>query len=76
MMAENVRRSGRNKNPVQRFTYDGYVARHRAYMAKVVHDGEPTCFEDAVGNTHWDNAMDDEMAVLDVNETWELVPLP
>ena len=74
--AANLRRSGRNKNPVQRFTYDGYVAHHRAYMAKVVHDVEPTCFEDAVGNVHWDNAMDEEMAALDVNETWELVPLP
>ena len=45
-------------------------------MAKVVHDVEPTCFEDVVGNVHWDNAMDEEMAALDVNETWELVPLP
>ncbi len=35
-----------------------------------------TCFEQAVGNPKWDNAMDEEMATLDVNATWELVVLP
>jgi hypothetical protein len=29
-----------------------------------------------VGNPKWDNAMDKEMAVLDVNVIWELVVLP
>ena len=71
-----LRRSNKNMNSVQRLTYDGYVAHYRAYMAKVVQDVEPTHFEDAVGNVHWDNAMDEEMAALDVNETWDLVPLP
>ncbi len=28
-----------------------------------------TCFEQAVGNPKWDNAMDEEMAALDVNAT-------
>lgn len=69
------RRSGRAKNPVQRLTYDGYVAHHKAFMAKVIQDVEPTCFEDAVGNVHWDDAMNEEMAALEANDTWELVPL-
>ncbi|MCO5551274.1 hypothetical protein L7F22_004773 [Adiantum nelumboides] len=56
-------------------TYDGYVTHHYAYMAKVVQNAEPTCFEDVIGNENWKNAMDDEMAALDVNQTWELVPL-
>jgi hypothetical protein len=56
--------------------YDGYVARHYAYIAKVVQDVEPTCFEDAIGHALWDKAMDEEMVALDVNMTWELVPLP
>jgi histone deacetylase 1/2 len=29
-----------------------------------------------VGNPKWDNAMDEEMAMLDANATWELVALP
>jgi len=45
-------------------------------MAKVVHDVEPICFEDVVGHALWDKAMDEEMAALDANRTWEFVPLP
>jgi hypothetical protein len=45
-------------------------------MAKVVQDVEPICFEDAIGHALWDKAMDEEMAALDANRTWELVPLP
>ena len=61
---------------VQRLTYDGYVAHHKAYMAKVIQDVVPTCFENAVRNVHWDDAMNEEMAALELNDTWELVPLP
>ena len=70
------RRSTRVRFPVDRLTYDGYVTHHYAYMAKVVEDVEPTCFEDAIGNVNWENAMDEEMNALDMNQTWELVPLP
>jgi hypothetical protein len=45
-------------------------------MVKVIQEVEPTCFEQVVGNPRWDNAMDEEMAALDVNVTWELVALP
>ena len=54
----------------------GYVARHCAYMAKIVQDVEPTCFEDAIGDVKWEKAMDEEMAALDGNKTWEFVPFP
>ncbi len=70
------RKSTRERQPVQRLIYDGYVARHYAYMAKVVQDVETICFEDAVGHALWDKAMDEEMVALDVNRTWKLVPLP
>jgi len=69
-------RSTRERRPVQRLIYDGYVARHYAYMAKVVQDDEPICSKDAIGHALWDKAMDEEMAALDANRTWELVPLP
>jgi hypothetical protein len=71
-----VRRSTRIKYLVQKFTYDGFVAHHYTYMVRVVQEVEPICFEQAVGNPKWDNAMDEEMAVLDANATWELVALP
>ncbi|MCO5578753.1 hypothetical protein L7F22_032598 [Adiantum nelumboides] len=44
-------------------------------MATVVQYVEPTCFEDAISNKDWENAMDEEIAMLDVNQTCELVPL-
>jgi hypothetical protein len=71
-----VRRSTRVKYPVQILTYDGFVAHHYAYMVKVIQEVEPTCFEQAIGNPKWDNAMDEKMAALDDNATWELVALP
>jgi hypothetical protein len=71
-----VRRSTRVKYLVQRLTYDGFVAHHYAYMVRVIHEVEPTCFEQAVGNPKQDNAMDEEMVALDANATWELVALP
>jgi hypothetical protein len=71
-----VRRSTQVKYPVQRFTYDDFVAHHYAYMVKIIQEVEPICFEQAVENPKWDNAMDEKMTVLDANVTWELVVLP
>ena len=45
-------------------------------MANVVQVIEPTCFEEAIRNENWKQAMDEEMAALYGNETWDLVPLP
>ncbi len=45
-------------------------------MVRVIQEVEPTCFEQAVGNLKWDNAMDEKMVALDANAIWELVDLP
>jgi len=45
-------------------------------MAKIVQEVEPTCFEDAIKQETWTRAMDEEISALEVNNTWELVPLP
>jgi hypothetical protein len=71
-----IQRSTRIKYLIQRLTYDGFIAHHYAYIVKVIQEVEPTCFEQAIGNPKWDNAMDEEMATLDANVTWELVALP
>jgi len=71
-----VQRSTFIKYHVQKLTYDGFVAHHYTYMVKVIQEVETTCFEQAVANPKWDNAMDEEMAALDANATWELVALP
>jgi hypothetical protein len=38
-------------------------------MVKVIQEVELICFEQAVGNLKWDNAMDEEMVTLDTNGT-------
>ena len=73
-MHENLRRSRRHRAPIGRLTYDNYMACHCAYMAKIVQDVEPTCFEEAIGNGKWKKSMDEEMYTLDENEKWDLVP--
>jgi hypothetical protein len=45
-------------------------------MVKVIHEVKPFCFEQVVGNVKLDNAMDEEMAMLDANVIWELIVLP
>jgi hypothetical protein len=70
-----VRRSTQVKYPVQRLTYDGFVAHHYAYMVRIIQEVEPTCFEQVVRNPKWVNAIDEEMVALDANVTWELVAL-
>ena len=75
-MNAKLRRSTRLKNHVQRLSYDSYLAHHYAYMASVVQVVEPTCFDEAIGNENWEKAMDEEMAALYSNDTWDLVPLP
>jgi hypothetical protein len=39
-----VQRSTRVKCPVQKLTYDGFVAHHYAYMMRVIQEVEPTYF--------------------------------
>ena len=60
---------------MERLKYNSLAAHHYAYMVKVVEVQEPTCFEEVVGMLEWDQAMDEEMAALDVNNTWDLAPL-
>ena len=52
-MNSNLRRSKHIKNPVQRLSYDSYLAHHYAYMANVVQVNETTCVEEAIGNENW-----------------------
>ena len=50
--------------------------RHYAYVVKAIKVQEPTCFEEVIVMLEWDQAMDEEMAALDANQTWDLAPIP
>ena len=69
-------KSTRVKYHVDSLKYVGYTAHHYAYMTNVIEESKPTCFQEVVGKTNWDVAMDEEMLALDANRTWELVALP
>ena len=37
---------------------------------------EPTSYEEACGKVEWEQAMQDEIAAVEKNQTWKLVNLP
>ncbi|MCO5614933.1 hypothetical protein L7F22_069218 [Adiantum nelumboides] len=74
--APQLRRSKRVRYLVDRLTYNGYMHTHYAYMVSRVQHKEPTCFQEAIGKSKWESAMDEEMDALVKNDTWDLVHLP
>ena len=73
---DRLRRSTHQKNPVVRFGYDEYMARHYAYMACVVEVREPESYAEAAKDAKWRVAMEVGMHALAENETWDLVDAP
>ena len=71
-----VHRSTHVKYIMEILKYDSFVAHHFMYMANVVQNEEPTCFDEAIRSEQWNATMDEEMNALDVSGTWELTPLP
>ena len=69
-------RSTHVKYPIDRLSSDGFSAHHYAYTVKILEELEPTCFKEVARKRNREAAMDEEMAVLDANHTWELMPLP
>ncbi|CAA7062674.1 unnamed protein product [Microthlaspi erraticum] len=49
---------------------------HRAFLAAITAETEPTLFRDAVVYEVWRGAMKVEIKALDENHTWDLVKLP
>ncbi|CAA7037259.1 unnamed protein product [Microthlaspi erraticum] len=49
---------------------------HRAFLAAITAETEPTLFRDAVVYEVWRGAMKLEIDALEENQTWELVKLP
>ena len=71
-----LRRLDKEKNIVERYGYDTYMAMHYAYMSKVVQIPDPNSFEEEKGEKKWVNEMQEEIDALVENKTWDLVKLP
>ena len=72
-----LRRLDKEKNIVERYGYDTYMAAmHYAYMSKVVQISDPNSFEEAKAEKKWVNEMQEEIDALAENKTWDLVKMP
>nr|KYP43700.1 Retrovirus-related Pol polyprotein from transposon TNT 1-94 [Cajanus cajan] len=56
-------------------SYDCYSPQHRSFIATITNDVEPTCYEQAASHSHWQIAMQFELAALEANNTCFLTPL-
>jgi hypothetical protein len=57
-------------------SYHRYSPQHRSFTAAVNQDIEPTSYAKAASHSHWQEAMQYELAALEANHTWSLTSLP
>ncbi|RVW62418.1 Retrovirus-related Pol polyprotein from transposon RE1 [Vitis vinifera] len=57
-------------------SYHRYSPQHRSFTATVSQDIEPTSYAEAASHSHWQEAMQSELATLEANHTWSLTSLP
>ncbi|RVW67415.1 Retrovirus-related Pol polyprotein from transposon TNT 1-94 [Vitis vinifera] len=57
-------------------SYHRYSPQHRSFTAAVSQDIEPTSYAEATSHSHWQEAMQSELATLEANHTWSLTSLP
>ena len=57
-------------------SYNCFSASHKAFLAAITCIDEPTSYAEAIKNDHWRQAMKQEIAALEENQTWTLEELP
>jgi hypothetical protein len=62
--------------PRMRSLQDLYDATSEVHLVCLLADAENISFEEAVRDTKWKSAMDEEIRAINHNNTWELVELP
>ncbi|XP_074287929.1 uncharacterized protein LOC141613093 [Silene latifolia] len=49
---------------------------HQHFLAAITNDTEPTSFKEAIRDSKWKKAMEEEIDALETNKTWSIVDLP
>ncbi|PKI63865.1 hypothetical protein CRG98_015748 [Punica granatum] len=63
--------------PIERFVdYSNISNTHRAFLAAIDSDREPTSYREAVRDRKWRDAMAEEIRALELNKTWTIERLP
>lgn len=57
-------------------SYHVFRPQHVKFLANISNTPTPYTYKQAVVHKHWADAMSDEIAALDSNQTWEIVPRP
>ena len=57
-------------------SFSHFSPTQRAFLALITVQIEPKTYDKVVGNPLWQQAMNAEIAALERNHTWSLVPLP
>ena len=68
-----VRRSTRERKPPER--YKDYETQNISLFCLLA-SSDPITYEEAIEDDKWKNAMDEEIASIQRNDTWELTSLP
>lgn len=71
------RRSSRLKYPIRKWVdFQLFSPSHKAFLTSLFSDHEPTSYEEAITQSCWKDAMQEEISALEQNSSWELVDLP
>jgi hypothetical protein len=57
-------------------SYHRYSPQHYSFTVALSQDVEPTSYTEAASHSHWQDAMQSELAALEANNTWSLTSLP
>ena len=60
----------------QHISYANISASHKAFVFAASAEIEPKFFHQAIASKAWQQAMDKEIYDLELNHTWDVIPLP